>query len=246
MAIRQPGVDKEREKMTVVKTSRPAPGVFMIELSDPPANTYTHQMFRQMIQRQHGRICQIGNVVDAGEVRDDGAPAHIDENARRGQQLLADANRVRTFKSGMAFDNGAAVHSTQIFFLPCARIENNLVGARLHLFHVHPNRAFQHDAEVRGAARQMNSVGAGNQRFRRHASGVDAGSAKQFSFDEGDGHSGELQPAHSLAIDHPGEDRAERHGELAGDGRRPGVHASEAAEDQPEVQPAQDDADPNR
>lgn len=48
MAIRQPGVDKEREKMTVVKTSRPAPGVFMIELSDPPANTYTHQMFRQM------------------------------------------------------------------------------------------------------------------------------------------------------------------------------------------------------
>ncbi|MCC6149899.1 MAG: enoyl-CoA hydratase/isomerase family protein [Planctomycetes bacterium] len=34
--------------MTVVKTSRPAPGVFMIELSDPPANTYTHQMFRQM------------------------------------------------------------------------------------------------------------------------------------------------------------------------------------------------------
>ncbi len=48
MAIRQPSVDKEREKMTVVKTSRPAPGVFMIELSDPPANTYTHQMFRQM------------------------------------------------------------------------------------------------------------------------------------------------------------------------------------------------------
>ncbi|MBE7491848.1 MAG: enoyl-CoA hydratase/isomerase family protein [Planctomycetes bacterium] len=34
--------------MTVIKTSRPAPGVFMIELSDPPANTYTHQMFRQM------------------------------------------------------------------------------------------------------------------------------------------------------------------------------------------------------
>jgi enoyl-CoA hydratase/carnithine racemase len=48
MAIRQPSVDKEREKMQVIKTSRPAPGVLMIELSDPPANTYTHQMFRQM------------------------------------------------------------------------------------------------------------------------------------------------------------------------------------------------------
>ncbi|MCC6574698.1 MAG: enoyl-CoA hydratase/isomerase family protein [Planctomycetes bacterium] len=34
--------------MTVIKTSRPVPGVLMIELSDPPANTYTHQMFRQM------------------------------------------------------------------------------------------------------------------------------------------------------------------------------------------------------
>ncbi len=48
MAIRQPSVDKEREKMSVIKTSRPIPGVLMIELSDPPANTYTHQMFRQM------------------------------------------------------------------------------------------------------------------------------------------------------------------------------------------------------
>lgn len=48
MTIRQPSVDKEREKMMVIKTSRPVPGVFMIELSDPPANTYTHQMFRQM------------------------------------------------------------------------------------------------------------------------------------------------------------------------------------------------------
>ena len=47
MAINQPAADKERETMEVVKTSRPAPGVFMIELSDPPANTYTHQMFRQ-------------------------------------------------------------------------------------------------------------------------------------------------------------------------------------------------------
>jgi enoyl-CoA hydratase len=47
VAVRQPSVDKEREKMQVVKTSRTAPGVFLIELSDPPANTYTHQMFRQ-------------------------------------------------------------------------------------------------------------------------------------------------------------------------------------------------------
>lgn len=47
MAINQPAADKERETMEVVKTSRPAPGVFMIELADPPANTYTHQMFRQ-------------------------------------------------------------------------------------------------------------------------------------------------------------------------------------------------------
>jgi enoyl-CoA hydratase len=48
MAIRQPSVDKERESMEVVKVSRPSPGVMMLELSDPPANTYTHQMFRQM------------------------------------------------------------------------------------------------------------------------------------------------------------------------------------------------------
>ncbi|MDH5641781.1 MAG: enoyl-CoA hydratase-related protein, partial [Nitrospira sp.] len=48
MAINQPAADKERETMEVVRTSRPAPGVFMIELCDPPANTYTHQMFLQL------------------------------------------------------------------------------------------------------------------------------------------------------------------------------------------------------
>lgn len=48
MAIKQPSVDKERESMEVIKVSRPEKGVMMIELSDPPANTYTHQMFRQM------------------------------------------------------------------------------------------------------------------------------------------------------------------------------------------------------
>lgn len=48
MTINQPAADKERESMTVVKTSRPIPGVFMLELVDPPANTYTHQMFKQM------------------------------------------------------------------------------------------------------------------------------------------------------------------------------------------------------
>jgi enoyl-CoA hydratase len=47
MPIMQPDVDKERESMTVV-TYEVKDRIAVITLVDPPANTYTHQMFRQM------------------------------------------------------------------------------------------------------------------------------------------------------------------------------------------------------
>jgi len=46
MASNQPPIDKERESMTVVKYEVKE-RVAIITLCDPPANTYTHQMFRQ-------------------------------------------------------------------------------------------------------------------------------------------------------------------------------------------------------
>jgi enoyl-CoA hydratase len=71
MAVRQPSVDKERESMEVIKTSRPAPGVFMIEIADPPANTYTHQMFRQMdnaiLEARHDDEISVILLVGEGE-----------------------------------------------------------------------------------------------------------------------------------------------------------------------------------
>jgi enoyl-CoA hydratase len=49
MPIMQPKIDKDRESMTVVHFEvRDRVGI--ITLDDPPANTYTHQMFRQMDQ----------------------------------------------------------------------------------------------------------------------------------------------------------------------------------------------------
>ncbi len=47
MPIMQPDVDKERESMTVV-TYEVKDRIAIITLVDPPANTYTHQMFRQL------------------------------------------------------------------------------------------------------------------------------------------------------------------------------------------------------
>lgn len=46
MASNQPPIDKERESMTVVKYEV-KDRIALITLCDPPANTYTHQMFRQ-------------------------------------------------------------------------------------------------------------------------------------------------------------------------------------------------------
>ncbi len=49
MPIKQPSIDKERETSTLVSLEV-VDRVGVVTLNDPPANTYTHQMFRQLDQ----------------------------------------------------------------------------------------------------------------------------------------------------------------------------------------------------
>jgi len=65
-----------------------------------------------------------------------------------------------------------------VLFNALAGIHNNGVHARFHLSHVNLNRAAENDSKISGAACEVSRIRAGNKRLRRHAAGVDAGSAE--------------------------------------------------------------------
>ena len=68
------------------------------------------------------------------------------------------------------------------------------VGARLDARHVHGDGALDHDAVVARAARQVRGVGAGDQRLRGRAPGVDARPAEQRPLDQRHLHAGAREP----------------------------------------------------
>ena len=134
--------------------------------------------------------------MDAGHVGNPRASADVDEDPRRGQLLLADADRVRPLEPGMALDDRAAVHACAASFRRPSRALAETVSARAFTLGMSiRDVAVEHDAVVGGPAREMCGIGAGHQRFGRHAAGVDAGAAEQLAFDERDCHSGASQAA---------------------------------------------------
>ena len=138
-----------------------------------------------------------GTSLHAGQVRDDGAAADVDEDARRRQQLVADADGIVRLEAGVASEHGAACHARAATSRRRARAFAITASARaLTALHVDADGApSSDDAVVGGAAREVRGVGAGDQRLGRHAAGVDAGAAEQMALDERDGHAGRGQPA---------------------------------------------------
>ncbi len=60
------------------------------------------QMPRQEVNVHHGGICKKRNLIEPGREGMIAPSAHIDKDPRRGQAILADADFVRRFKSGMS------------------------------------------------------------------------------------------------------------------------------------------------
>ncbi len=145
---------------------------------------------RHPIQRQDGGVGEIRHVVDARHVGHEGTAADVDEDSRRGQLLLADAHRVRSFEPRVALDDRAAIHVSQPLLHARAGIGGNGGGPRLDPAHVDLHATVDHDAEVGGAAREMRRVRARDKCFGRHAPCVHAGAAEELALHERDRHAG--------------------------------------------------------
>ena len=135
------------------------------------------------------------------------AAADVDEDARRGQLLVADADGRRRLRSAPCpWKTVQPCHAAQPTLDAVARVGDDRVGARLDLRHVDARRAVEHDAVVGRASREVRGVGAGDQRLGRHAAGVDAGAAEQLALDERDRHA-RAQSAGRPAAGRPGRRR---------------------------------------
>ena len=113
--------------------------------------------------------------MNAGHMGNPRSSADIDEDPGGGQLLVPDADRVRALESGVPPDDRAAIHLSQRFLDALARVGGNRVSPRLHLGHVDPHVAVQHDAVVGGPTREMCGIRSTNAtvipaRVRRPAS----------------------------------------------------------------------------
>ena len=150
----------------------------------------------------------IGHVVDVGQsgnVGHHGAPTDVEEDPVGRDQFVVDPQRVRVFETGVAADQGAAVHAVQPRLDAGAVVEHDPVLACLDLRHVDGHRTGA-DAVVGTAAGEVRRVRAGDQGLGRDAPGVDAGSANVLALQHRNGVTGVGQPARPAA-DRPGRRR---------------------------------------
>ena len=147
----------------------------------------------ELLQREHRCVREEGNFADARDRRPGGAPADVDEDARRGQHLVADTHAITCLEARVALDHGAAGHAAQALLDAGAGIARHRIGARLDAAHVHAHGTVEDHAVVRPASREVGGVSAGDERLRRHATGVDAGAAEEMPLDERHCHAGRGQ-----------------------------------------------------
>ena len=157
--------------------------VHLRELEADVTSADDDEVMRQDIEIQHGFVGQAADVVEAGHVGYERAAADIDEDTACRQQFVSNPDFVRRLEMGMAFVDGAVSHSLQPSLEPGARIAHDRVLSGLDPLHVDGDRPADRQPILRGAARDTSGMGAGDERLRGRASGVDAGSADKVALD---------------------------------------------------------------
>ena len=104
-----------------------------------------------------------------------------------------------------------AFHLAQTFLDTRAGVVGHLISTRLYAAHVNLHGPFDHDPVIGGAMHQVGSIGTGYKRLGRHAAGVDAGPAKELSFDVGHclAGAGQLAGQRRAGLAGPDDDRVE-------------------------------------
>ena len=156
------------------------------ELEADVAAADDHQVLRQEVDLHDGGVREVVDAFQPGYRRHHRAAAHVDEDVSRFEDRAVHADRIRRREARVPFYDGQVGGAFHPFFDVLAGAHRDLVLARLDALHVHCDRSADHHAIVGGPPRQVRRVSACDERFGRHASGVDAGAAEEFSLDDRD------------------------------------------------------------
>src|SRR5262249_26925619 len=77
------------------------------------AAAHDDQMPRKKVDLHHGAVGQILDLIESRHLRDQHAPAHVDEDALRGKPLRPHADLARRFKTSVAFVDRAVFQFLQ-------------------------------------------------------------------------------------------------------------------------------------
>src|SRR2546429_7671602 len=88
-----------------------------------------HEMIGQKIHLQHGRVSEIGDLINAGHGRDRGAATNVDKDALRAEQLAGHTHLVWGCKACMALVHRAVFCSLEPSLDTCARFPRDGVFA---------------------------------------------------------------------------------------------------------------------
>ncbi len=110
--------------------------------------------------------------------------AGVDEDLRRLEQPVVDADRARALEAAVALDQRHVRRVAQPVRHAAVRLRDDLVLARLDPRHVDADRTVDHDAEVAGAACDVGGPRARDQRLGRNAADVDARAADALALED--------------------------------------------------------------
>ena len=143
-------------------------------------------MLRQRVKLENRRIGQGYDTIDSGQVRNECAAAHIDEDVLGSEPVPAHLHLARRKKARVAAVNRATLHALKPGFDARSCSRHDHVLARLHGLHVNRDLTRDTDAIFDCAARQVRRIGTSDERFGRGTAGIDTGAAKELALDQTD------------------------------------------------------------
>src|SRR5262249_11275916 len=109
------------------------------------------EMRRQEVHVQDRAVGEVANIIKSGNGRRQRASSDVDEYPIGLQDFVGDLDRMRASKSGMAFENRAALEIFQPALDALARVAGYMILSGLYRFHVDSNVARDFHPEIGGA-----------------------------------------------------------------------------------------------
>ncbi len=141
---------------------RAEPPIHLREFQSDVAAADHQQMLRDEVDIHHARVVEQGHVARAGHIGNDGAPADVDEDARRREFAIAHLHRVRGTEARMAADDFDVARTFEPLGHAFARALHHGILARFHLGHVDTYRRVDHHPVLGCASGHMGGARAGH------------------------------------------------------------------------------------